>query len=115
MKRNTYTKKTKEEVVRRYTVDKLKSKDLAAIYNIPVGTVGEWVRKAGVARHRGPKSMIGNEDYFSIIDCEEKSYWLGWLMADGCISKYAGQKSIKLHISIKDKKIVDDFLSTISF
>ena len=26
-----------------------------------------------------------NENYFETIDCEYKTYWLGFLMADGCI------------------------------
>lgn len=25
------------------------------------------------------------EDYFEVIDNEHKAYWLGFLMADGCI------------------------------
>ena len=36
--------------------------------------------------HRGPKSMIGREDYFDCIDSFDKAYYLGWIMADGNVS-----------------------------
>ena len=30
-----------------------------------------------------------NDDYFSVIDNEHKAYWLGFLYADGSLSKTA--------------------------
>lgn len=63
--------------------------------------------------HRGPKSMIGREDYFDCIDSFDKAYYLGWIMADGNVSITNGQYSLKIHIAIKDKELIDNFLSTI--
>lgn len=63
--------------------------------------------------HRGPKSMIGREDYFDRIDSFDKAYYLGWIMADGNVSITNGQYSLKIHIAIKDKELIDNFLSTI--
>ena len=31
--------------------------------------------------------MYCNEDYFSKIDTKEKAYWLGFIFADGCVTK----------------------------
>lgn len=63
--------------------------------------------------HRGPKSKIDDEGYFDNIDSEEKAYFLGWIMADGNVSIYNNQYSLKIHVSLKDKDIVDKFLKSI--
>lgn len=60
--------------------------------------------------HRGPKSMIGNENFFDVIDTEQKAYYLGWIMADGNISINNGQYSLKIHLALHDKEIIDNFL-----
>ena len=46
-----------------------------------------------------------NKDYFKKIDTNEKAYWLGFLYADGCITRfYKGEKlkSMSLEITLKD-------------
>lgn len=37
-----------------------------------------------------------DKDYFNVIDCCEKAYWLGFLMADGCVLEYKNRKTNKL-------------------
>ena len=52
-----------------------------------------------------------NEDYFEIIDTEDKAYWLGFLYADGCVSKDGKQTVLGLanedvdHIKLFNKCI----------
>jgi len=36
-----------------------------------------------------------NKDYFSIIDTEDKAYWLGFLYADGCVNRYYKNEKLK--------------------
>lgn len=44
------------------------------ILNLRKGTSQYILNKNNILlRHRGPKSMIGSEDFFDKIDCEEKS------------------------------------------
>jgi len=46
-----------------------------------------------------------NQDYFSDIDIEQKAYWLGFLMADGCIySPTRGQKRLQVQLADKDSE-----------
>lgn len=90
-----------------------KMKEVAEQLNIHECTVQRWMSKEKISRHRGPLSLIGKEDYFDDIDTEEKAYWLGFIMADGCVSIYNGQYCLKLHISSKDRMIIDDFLIAI--
>jgi len=57
-----------------------------------------------------------NENYFEIIDNEEKAYFLGFICADGCITndseKYRYQLTIKIHI--KDINLLEKFIKSIN-
>lgn len=45
-----------------------------------------------------------NENFFQEINTEEKAYWLGFLMADGCILDQP-QRSKRLTVALKEKDI----------
>lgn len=45
-----------------------------------------------------------NEDYFENIDSNEKAYWLGFLITDGCVSK---GNAISLTLHKKDRHILE--------
>ena len=112
----TTNKKTKEnlEYMQKMYQEGISIKKISEIIGIGYGTANNWLKEMNVQfRHKGPKSLIENEDYFECIDTKEKAYWLGFIMADGCISTYANQYSLKIHISIKDKILIDRFLKDI--
>ena len=46
-----------------------------------------------------------NYDYFKEIDTEDKSYWLGFLYADGSIHKT--KHTMDLVLSINDKELLE--------
>lgn len=52
-----------------------------------------------------------NKNYFENIDCKEKAYFLGFLMADG----YNSNKSILLSIQEQDKYILEIFKKQINY
>lgn len=54
-----------------------------------------------------------NENYFENIDTEDKAYFLGFIMADGCILK--NRNTLKIIINKKDKHILEDFSKCIDF
>lgn len=59
-----------------------------------------------------PKKYVYNEDYFENIDDEHKAYWLGFIMADGCIvQKTLNKPCLSLVINLKesDKKHLEKF------
>ena len=90
-------------------------KYIATVFGVSYTTINNWLKEMNIdARHRGPQSKISKEDYFDIIDCEQKAYWLGFLMADGCISIYNNQYCLKIHLQYRDKHIIDSFLKDIS-
>ena len=89
--------------------------EIDGILNLRKGTAQYILNKNNILlRHRGPKSKIGSEDFFDKIDCEEKAYFLGYIMADGNVSITNNQYCLKFHIAIQDKEIVDRFLQSIN-
>jgi hypothetical protein len=53
-------------------------------------------------------------DYFEKIDSEEKAYWLGFILADGCIfSSSENNKKLRICISKKDEQILKNFCNSI--
>lgn len=42
-----------------------------------------------------------NEDYFEVIDSEQKAYWLGFISADGTITKASQWDSYRLRINLQ--------------
>lgn len=52
-----------------------------------------------------------NEDYFSVIDTEDKAYWLGFIAADGSVTK--DSYHIRIAINSIDTKHLEKFLSCI--
>ena len=89
------------------------AKDIAKIVGLTVGGVTHNLRNMGITRHRGMKSLTKNEDYFKDIDTEEKSYWLGFIMADGCVSIYDGQYTLKISLAAKDRGVLERFKKSI--
>ena len=56
-----------------------------------------------------------NKDYFSIIDTADKAYWLGFLYADGCITRFFKNEklrsmSLELTLCKEDKNHLNKFL-----
>lgn len=49
-----------------------------------------WRKKFNIPKlndNQGHRKYFYNQDYFKVIDSEEKAYWLGFIMADGAITK----------------------------
>ena len=104
--------KEKEEWIGRYDAGE-KLDDIASAYNVSRQTVTNYVSRFRSIRHRGPQSKMRHEDYFDEIDTEEKAYFLGWLMADGCVAIANGQYSLKINIAYKDKELIEKFQKAI--
>lgn len=109
-----YPEKSIEDIIRLYSKGMYTS-EIDILLGFRKGTAQYILNKRNVSlRHRGPKSMIGNEDFFDVIDDECKAYFLGYIMADGNVSITNNQFCLKLHISIQDKEIIDKFLKVIN-
>lgn len=55
------------------------------------------------------------DDYFDVIDCEQKAYWLGFLCADGWINQRPGQDRLVLDISYEDRDHLYNYVQDLNF
>jgi ribosomal protein L20A (L18A) len=89
---------------------------IACRYNCVHSTVYKVLKRNGVSRPQGETlSLISKmkyvdiDTYFDVIDTEEKVYYLGLIVADGCIQTPKGgrQQIFSLGLQIGDGYIVD--------
>lgn len=77
-------------------------------------SIQKIVRNMGISRGKYKKPVVVDENYFECIDNEHKAYWVGFLLADGCIIKYKNKSdTLKLELSVKDKYIIESFAKDI--
>ena len=77
--------------------------------------INKMLRTKGITKRTNVEYRTKQQfqhDYFSKINTEDKAYWLGVLMADGCITvKKSGQKMIQL--VVKDEELPVAFIKAI--
>lgn len=78
--------------------DGYKCKEIATMLTLDRHNVGRWLRKEGYEYSKVNKANI-DSSIFDIIDTEEKAYWLGFLFADGYVSK---NTEFELALGLKD-------------
>lgn len=85
-----------------------------------LGCSASYVKKIGRQVSKGNKkrnSYFCNENYFENIETYEQSYWLGFIMADGCIhqrrSNCNAQKMIVINLQYKDIEHLNKFKQAI--
>lgn len=108
------SKETLVELTKTKTVS-----EIAKLYNCSVRTVYNWYERYNLSFKRAiqseikrPKKYNYNDEYFHIIDDEHKAYWLGFIMADGCIVKKSKNKpslSLVINLQKKDDKHLEKF------
>jgi hypothetical protein len=59
------------------------------------------------------KKYSCNDNFFSIIDTEEKAYWMGFLAADGCVIFSNRQKRVILKLADTDKDHLEKFRESV--
>ncbi|WJJ55301.1 hypothetical protein QB910_000057 [Dabrowskivirus KKP3916] len=106
------------EIIRLYSVEKLSCNKIAPMFNMTVPSVHKRLVKHGVktrSNKENSRKYFCDEDFFEVIDTEDKAYWLGFIYADGYVSsnrKY-GQKVVGLLLSNEDYDHVRKFNSSI--
>ena len=61
----------------------------------------------------GKRKYNCNYDYFKIIDTPEKAYWLGFIMADGCVMISKRIRKLKTYETIQQRYFLKIALSSV--
>lgn len=102
--------KEKDKILSLYFQDNLSSNEIGKLYGCYGSTILNQFRRWNIKTKRRYNSIYNvDEDFFSIIDTEEKAYWLGLLFADGHISK-----KDKVMLCMKDLDIIEKFKKSLN-
>lgn len=85
-----------KEIIRLYTEDNFSASKIGRLFNVDVATITNRLKSNNIEVKKIFRKYLIRNDYFEVIDSEDKAYWLGFLMADG----YNSGKFIR--VDIKD-------------
>ena len=84
--------------------------EIAKLLNKNMSSVSSVVKRFNLTPKKAYENTI-KDDFFDVIDTEEKAYLLGFFIADGCINKSTSRCKGRFSInqSEDDKEIVKAF------
>lgn len=82
-------------------------------YHVDRGKLSKRLKKDGVEIINHQNEVTFNENFFDVIDTEEKAYWLGFMYADGYVSKKDG--GIELSLKSSDINHLRKFTKSLDF
>jgi len=108
---NTIVRNETEEIIKLY-INGISTKKLARKYQCSDSLISKIIKENNIqmrtASQRTQKYSI-NENAFGAIT-EESAYWIGFLMADGCIKTAKGiSRTVALEITESDKNHIEKF------
>lgn len=101
----TMTDKTIDEIKRLYE-DGRTLEEIIQLLNLNCTSSairGLLIRRNVQLRNRGKQSNF-NEDYFNVIDNEHKAYWIGFIYADGNVTK----NRLRIEVQSQDIEIINN-------
>ena len=85
-----FTIEQRKEICKLYTEERKGASGIAKLFGCTAGPIQRILKEEGITlrSHRDSKKQYEyDETYFSQIDTPDKAYWLGFLYADGYITK----------------------------
>lgn len=82
------------------------------------GKIAEILHKQGIilrTNYEYNKKYFFNEDYFEIVDTEQKAYFLGLLYADGNVCIKNKRKRVQITLQNEDAYIIQSFCDAIGY
>ena len=92
-----------EKAINEYKNNNISIVECATNNNIGATTLTRYLKKRDIKIKKNNGNIYSyNENYFEIIDSEEKAYWLGFIAADGSIVNNG--TILEISLSSKDKE-----------
>lgn len=113
---HTKTENIEKEVIQDYQ-EGMSIKDIKNKYNIGRHALYSCLKRNNI-KLKGPSRNRNNvnDHYFDDIDSQDKAYFLGLMMADGCIPNYKeNTKHIRLEVTEEDRELVDIFVQYLEY
>lgn len=106
------TEELKQDIIKYYQSQPMTLKQVADKYGLSNPTVGKILKDVPKYTKSKIKNPNLKEDFFQNIDCEEKAYFLGLLIADGNVfipSDGGRQASISITLDLNDEYMLQKF------
>jgi len=102
------------DIVAKYKTGKYTYSSLSREYNVRPQTLSNFLLSKGVAKEHdyvelGRQFSI-DEHFFDVIDSKEKAYYLGLLMADGCVTN---NSVVTISLAEKDVEVLEGFKTAV--
>ena len=115
-KRRRLTKEEQELVLNTFDKEKWNCASLARHLGMPKMSVWNLLKRKGVEfckdQSKLQRKFPVNEDYFELIDSNNKAYFLGLLYADGC--NHSTTNEVEISLQIGDAHILESFAKEMS-
>lgn len=114
LKLSEITEELKNEMCNEYINNsELRISELCEKYNIHEVYFQKIRKEKGISKRSYPKTRSNliscNENYFETIDSADKSYWLGFIAADGCIKRDGKYLQLVIRLASKDSSHLEKF------
>jgi hypothetical protein len=76
-------------------------------------TITKFVKESGYEVSNPARKHRYNDDYFEVINTEDKAYWLGFIYADGCINDRGKNKNLEIGLKKSDRGHLVKFVNAI--
>ena len=93
----------KEKIKNLYVEHFFSVAKISKLFGCSEPVIDKVLKELGVEKRHSSQHYSFDSHIFDFIDTEEKAYWLGFLMADGCVTKKSElQGRLSLALSLKD-------------
>jgi len=106
-----WTKRDIEDIISLYENEGLTIENIRARYKARTQTIFDILRDNGVDTSKNERKSVNRllkHEFFEVIDTEEKAYFLGMLMADGCVRKQ-GNETPTITLELIDLDVIEKF------